>query len=88
MSSTAVLAPTAHRAALAAQQTALRPNLARRHRGVVVMTALAIGLSIPLTGAGSAVASPRPPSLASTAAATVAATSALTSPVAMGKYDV
>jgi hypothetical protein len=84
MSSTAVLAPTAHRAALAARQTALRPNLVRRHRGVVALTALAIGLSIPLTGAGSAVASPRPPSRAST----VAATSALTSPVAMGKFDV
>lgn len=48
------------------------------------MTALAVGLAIPLTGTGSAISAPHPPSLVST----IAATSALTSPIAMGKLDV
>jgi hypothetical protein len=56
----------------------------RRRRGLIAVTALAIGLSIPVTGAGSAIASPHPPSLTSA----VAATSTLTPTVAMGKLDV
>jgi hypothetical protein len=56
----------------------------RRRRLVLAATAVVAGLSIPITGAGSAIAAPRPPSLTST----VAATRALTAPVAMGKLDV
>jgi hypothetical protein len=56
----------------------------RRHRGVLAVTAVVVGLTLPVTGAGSAIAAPHPPSLASA----LAATSALTGPVAMGKLDV
>jgi hypothetical protein len=56
----------------------------RRHHGLLALTAVAVGLSLPVTGAGSAIASPHPPSLTST----VAAVGALTPPVAMGKWDV
>jgi hypothetical protein len=58
---------------------AVRPS-----RRLLAVAAVAAGLSIPLTGAGSAIAAPHPPSLTST----VAALSALTPPVAMGKLDV
>ena len=61
-----------------------RDGAGRRHRGLLAVTALAVGLAIPLTGTGSAIGAPHPPSLVST----IAATSALTSPIAMGKLDV
>jgi hypothetical protein len=66
--------------------TALAPTrpLTRRHRGFLAVTAVAVGLSIPATGAGSAIASPHPPSLTSM----VAATSVVPAAVAMGKNDV
>jgi hypothetical protein len=69
----------------AADQAATTTFVPTRHRPrLVAVAAVAIGLSLPITGAGSAIASPHPPSLTSA----VAATSALTPPVAMGKLDV
>jgi hypothetical protein len=53
-------------------------------RGLVAATALVAGLSIPITGAGSAIAAPHAPSLASRIAVTVA----LGQPVMVGKNDV
>jgi hypothetical protein len=54
-----------------------------RARGFAA-AALVAALSIPVTGAGSAIGAPHAPSLAST----VAATDALTTPVSVGKLHV
>ena len=59
-------------------------TLHRFPRRILAVTAVAVGLSLPGTGAGTAIGAPHPPSLTST----TAATSALTPPVAMGKLDV
>ncbi|QGN58182.1 hypothetical protein [Nostocoides sp. HKS02] len=66
--------------------TAQRPSLALhgRTRRFAAAAALAAGLSIPVTGAGSAVAAGHGPSLAST----IAVTGALTAPISMGRNDV
>ncbi len=86
MSTTTIAAPAPATSSVAARGPVRdrRDGGHRRHRGLLAVTAVAVGLAIPLTGTGSAIGAPHPPSLAST----IAATSALTSPVAMGKLDV
>jgi hypothetical protein len=55
-----------------------------RARGLAAAAGLVAALSIPVTGAGSAIGAPHAPSLTST----VAATDALTTPVSVGKLHV